>query len=118
MLPRSMSRYTKNNTVLQRFLTDTKKSDKASKSAWGANEINVSNNYKPGGTAMVAFGKTARRVIHQGIDNLGRRSWTAFEGEDNKVILIISIYQCCKKNYKSSRKDSLSSTRNKSIKKK
>ena len=63
---------------------------------WGASEINVGNDYKPGGTAMVAFGKTGRRVIKPGIDDLGRWSWMAFEGADNKVILIMSIYQCCK----------------------
>ena len=73
-----------------------KKSDRASKSVWGASEINVGNDYKPGGTAIVAFGKTTRRVIQQGIDDLGRWSWMAFKEEDNKVILVISIYQCCK----------------------
>ena len=64
----------RNNTVLQRFLIDTKKSDKASKLVWGASGINVGNDYEPGGTAMVAFGKTARRVIQQGTDDLGRWS--------------------------------------------
>ena len=73
-----------------------KKSDRASKSVWGASEINVGNDYKPGGTAIVAFGKTARKVIKQGIDDLGRWSWMAFKETDNKVILIMSIYQCCK----------------------
>ena len=63
---------------------------------WGFSEINVGNEYKPGGTAIVAVGKTTRRVIKQGIDDLGRWSWMAFEGADNKVILIMSIYQCCK----------------------
>ena len=29
-------------------------------------------------------------------DDLGRWSWMAFEGKDNKEILIMSIYQCCK----------------------
>ena len=86
----------RNSTVLQRFLIDTKKSDKESKSVWGASEINIGNDYKPGGTAMAAFGKIIRRVIQQGIDDLGRWSWIAFKGEDNKVILIMSIYQCCK----------------------
>ena len=48
--------------------------DKASKSVLRAGEINVGNDYKPGSTAMVAFGKTVRvrRVIQQGIDDLGR----------------------------------------------
>ena len=85
------------SSILQQFLKHTKKkSDRASKSVWGFSEINVGNDYKPGGTAMVAFGKTVRRVIQQGIDDLGRWSWMAFEGADNKVILIMSIYQCCK----------------------
>ena len=63
---------------------------------WGASRIDVCSEYKPGGTVVVAFGKTARRVIQQGIDDLGRWSWMVFEGEDNKVILVMSIYQCCK----------------------
>ena len=89
-------RDTRKSSVLQQFLRDTKKSDPASKSVWGSSAINVGNEYKPGGTAIVAFGKTARRVIKQGIDDLGRWSWMAFEGADNKVILVMSIYQCCR----------------------
>ena len=45
---------------------------------------------------MVAFKKIVRRAIQQRIDDLGRWSWMAFEGEDNEVILSMSIYQCCK----------------------
>ena len=45
---------------------------------------------------MVAFRKTTRKVIQQGIDDLGRWSWMTFKGEEHKVILIMSIYQCCK----------------------
>ena len=45
---------------------------------------------------MVACEKRARRVIQQGIDDLGGWSWRTFNGEDNKVILAMSIYQCCK----------------------
>ena len=41
---------------------------------------------------MVAFGKTTTRVIQQGIDDLERWSWRAFKRENNKVILIMSIY--------------------------
>ena len=51
----------------------------------------MGSDYKPGGTAIVAFGKTARRVIKQGIDDLGRWSWMALEGADNTVILVMSI---------------------------
>ena len=51
---------------------------------------------KPGGTAVVAFGKTVRRVIKQGTDDLGRWTWMALEGADNTVILVMSIYQSCR----------------------
>ena len=91
-----LCRDTRNRSILQLFLTDRKKSDRASKSIWGASELNVGNDYKSGCTLMVDFGKTVRRVIQKGIDDLGRWSWMAFKGEDNKVILIMSIYQCCK----------------------
>ena len=67
-------RDTRKSSILQRFLKDTKKSDPTSKSVWGSSTVNVGNDYKPGGTAIVAFGKTARRVIKQGIDDLGRWS--------------------------------------------
>ena len=53
------------------ILTDIKKSDRASKSIWSTSELNVGNYYKHGGMAMVYFGKTARRVIQQEIDDLG-----------------------------------------------
>ena len=89
-------RGTRKIIILQRFLTDKKKSVRASKPLWGASRINVGSEYKPGGTAVVAFGKTVRRVIQQGIDDPDRWSWMAFEGEDNRVILIMSIYQGCK----------------------
>ena len=86
-------RDTRKSSILQRFLKDTKKSDPTSKSVWGSSTVNVGNDYKPGGTAIVAFGKTARRVIKQGIDDLGRWSWMALEVADNTVILVMSIYQ-------------------------
>lgn len=52
--------------------------------------------YKPGGTKRITFGKTARRIIIQGFDDLGRWSWMAYEGEANIIVLTISIYQYCK----------------------
>lgn len=48
-----VSRDTRKSSILQRFLTDTKKIDRASKSVWGRSEINVRNDYKPGGTGTV-----------------------------------------------------------------
>ena len=89
-------RDTRRSNIRQQFLTETKKSDRASKTVLGSSRIDVGSEYKPGGTSIVAFEKTARRVIEQGMDELGRWSWMAFEGEDNKVILVMSIHQCCK----------------------
>ena len=54
-------RDTRKSTILQRFLTDTKKSDRASKSVLGASRINVGSEYKPGGTAVVVFGKDSKK---------------------------------------------------------
>ena len=45
---------------------------------------------------MVAFRKIARRIIQHRFDDLGRWSRMSFEGEDNKVISIMSIGHCCK----------------------
>ena len=70
--------------------------DQSSKSVWGASEIIVGSDYNPGGARIVVFGKTARKMIQQGFDELGRWSWMALEGEDNRFISIMSIYQCCK----------------------
>lgn len=37
--------------------------DQALKSVWGASEINIDSDYKLGSTEIVAFGKTAQRMI-------------------------------------------------------
>ena len=85
-------RDSRQSSILQQFLKDTKSMDRASKSVWGARKINVESDYKPGGTGIVAFRKTTRKIIQQEFDELGRCSWMSFEGKDNKVILIMSIY--------------------------
>ena len=66
--------------------------DRSSKSVWGASKIDVGGNYKLGRTGMIAFGKTAQQIIEQGYDEMGWWSSIVFEGEENKVILITSIY--------------------------
>ena len=81
-------RDTRRSNIRQRFLTETKKSDRALKSVWGSSTIDVGSEYKPGGASIVAFGKTARRVVQQRMDALCRWSWMAFEGADNKVISV------------------------------
>ena len=70
--------------------------DKSAKSVWSASTWNVPTDYKPGGTGIITFGKTARRIINQGIDDLGRWSWMIYKREANIVVFVVSIYQCCK----------------------
>ena len=70
--------------------------ERSVKAVWSASTCTVETEYKPGSTEIIAFGKTARIIIKQGFDDMGCYSWMAFEGETNKVVLIISIYQCCK----------------------
>ena len=47
-------RDTRRSNIRQQFLTETKKSDRASKSVWGSSTIDVGSEYKPGGTSIVA----------------------------------------------------------------
>jgi hypothetical protein len=46
--------------------------DRHSKAIWGTSHVIVEGDYKPGGTALVTFGKIAGRVIESGSDPLGR----------------------------------------------
>jgi hypothetical protein len=52
--------------------------------------------FKPGGTAIVAMGKTAGRVKKSGMDSMGRWTYQLLDGKRGKDILIVSVYQCCR----------------------
>ena len=82
--------------VRHKFYEGTKSMDRSSKAVWGTSLFTTDSNYKPGGTAIVTRGKTAGRVKKSGSDKLGRWTYQLLDGQGNKDILIVSIYQCCK----------------------
>ena len=49
--------------------------------------------YLPGGTATMARGKIAGRVVKRIPDSLGRYSYMTFRGKDNTGIIVITIYR-------------------------
>jgi exonuclease III len=80
----------------QPFQEATTRMDRHSKSIWGTSQVIVEGDYKPGGTALITFGKTARRVKERGSDPLGRWTYLILDGKGNKEVLIMNVYQCCK----------------------
>ena len=76
---------------------NTTKMDPAAKSIWGTSILPSPSNFKPGGTAIVAFSRSASRVKKTGMDPLGRWTYVILSAQGNKEILLISIYQCCPK---------------------
>ena len=71
--------------------------DQSARSIWGTSNLPSPTDFKPGGTAIVAFSKTSSRIIKTGIDQLGRWTYMTLNAKGNKDILIISLYQCCKR---------------------
>ena len=73
---------------------NTNKMDPAAKSVWGTSTLPSLSNFKPGGTAVVAFSRLSSRVKKTGLDPLGRWTYMTLSAHGNKEILLISIYQC------------------------
>ena len=73
-----------------------RKIDQSAKSTWSSSQLASTNDFKPGGTGIVTFGKTATRIIQSGRDELGRWSWIILKAKGLHEILIITVYQCCK----------------------
>jgi hypothetical protein len=69
--------------------------DKHSKAIWGTSQVIVEGDFKPGGTALVTFEKTAGRVKESGSDPLGRWTYQNLDGKGNKEVLVMNVYQCC-----------------------
>ena len=61
--------------------------DQQAKAIWNSGTILTESEFKPGGTSIITFGKTAGRVKEQG---------KVLDGKGDTDILIISVYQCCK----------------------
>ena len=51
--------------------------------------------YLPGGTAMMARGNSAGRVLKRVPDSQGRFSYMTFRGKDDKGIIMITVYRVC-----------------------
>ena len=70
--------------------------DQRAKDIWGNSYLNMTSDYKPGGTGIVTFGSVSGRVKKAGYDKMGRWTYQVFEGGDDKITIIFSIYNCCK----------------------
>merc|ERR1712214_251225 len=83
----------KNKLLMEQQLSSL---DTQARIIWSSSFIQPKKStYKPGGTALVIFGSISDRMRDHGYDKLGRWCWIILQGEDNKEILIIIIYQCC-----------------------
>jgi hypothetical protein len=82
--------------IRQSFFEGTKSMDRSSRSTWGTSQLPSNSDYKPGGTAIISTGKTAGRVKQSGADIFGRWTYQLLDGQGDRDILIVSIYQCCK----------------------
>ena len=56
----------------------------------------MTSDYKPGGTGIVTFGSVSGRIKKAGYDKMGRWTYQVFEGGDDNIAIIFSIYNCCK----------------------
>jgi hypothetical protein len=79
------------------YFEGTKAMDRSSKAVWGTSLFTTDSKYKPGGTAIISRGKTAGRVKKSGSDKLGRWTYQLLDGQGEKDILIVCVYQCCKR---------------------
>ena len=70
--------------------------DQKAKAIWNSGTIPTESEFKPGGTSVITFGKTAGQVKEQGTDPLGRWTYQLLDGKGDTDILIIIVYQCCK----------------------
>jgi hypothetical protein len=76
----------------QAFQEATTRMDRHSRAIWGTSQVIVEGDYKPGGTALITFGKTAGRVKECGRDPLDRRTYQILDGKGNKEVLIMNVY--------------------------
>ena len=57
----------------------------------------MNQQYQVGGVASFTKNKLAYRIMGKGIDmsNLGRWSWTKFQGKGGRVLKIVTAYRPC-----------------------
>ena len=65
--------------------------------SYNTNEPTISKRYQPGGVASFTKNKLAYKIMGKGVDvsNLGRWSWTKFQGKGSRVLRIVTAYRPC-----------------------
>jgi hypothetical protein len=85
-------------TVRQSFNDSARQAFTQHKIEIGSSELQTVSTYKPGGgTAIIAQGDATGRVTYQDSDKYGRWSYMNLQGQDNKSITYITVYQVCQK---------------------
>ena len=85
------------NHIQQHLRQAVRKMDPRGRSKWGSSTMSSATVYKPCGTGIVSFGDHSGRIKEIGNDPYGQWSYQILDGENNIDMLIISVYQCCKR---------------------
>ena len=83
------------NKTAQAFYELPKRIDPTSRSTWCSSNYEVQSEFKPGGTGIIASGSPASRLKETRKDPLGRWTCHILDGEKDKDVAIICVYQCC-----------------------
>ena len=61
-------------------------------------EKKISKRYQPGGVACITTNKLAYKVVEKGEDAtlLGRWAWTRYQGKNNRMLRVATVYRPCK----------------------
>jgi hypothetical protein len=65
--------------------------------AIGSSPIEMMNQYKPGGTLTLSWGKISARLLSSGLGKIGWWTYQTFSGKQNWNIMTITAYQVCDK---------------------
>ena len=63
----------------------------------GSSPIEMTHQYKPGGTMLMSRGKISARLVTTGTDDMGRWTYQTFSGKRNRNVTIVNAYQVCDK---------------------
>ena len=83
------------NKTAQAFYELPKRMDPTSRPTWCSSAYECEGAFKPGGTGIVTSGPPASRIKETRKDPLGRWTCQVLDGEKDKDVAIICIYQCC-----------------------
>jgi hypothetical protein len=63
----------------------------------GSSQIEMTNQFKPGGTLTLLQGKILVWLLAAGMDDMGQWTYQTFSGKNNCNVTIITAYQVCDK---------------------